>query len=255
MDLSTPYRWLLTVADPGNLFALFALAYIWLNLRKRVTAASVLAALVVAVLLLVPVGAWTLQPLIERFARAAAPSRLDGILVLGGGSENPERLIAAVGLSRRFPHATVVFSDIHDSVEARDTLLRLGVAPSQIRLENHAADTWQNLSLSWCLVRPSPDQTWFLVTSDYHMPRAMGVAQKIGWNLAPWPSGPSQFRPVFSLQFADNLKTLATASHEWFGLVAYYLEGRSSSIFPRGSAGVPTPGKLRCRDGTADSVS
>lgn len=252
------YRWLSTVADPGNLFALFALAYIWLNLRKRVTIASVFAASLVAALLLVPVGAWTLQPLIERFPRTAIPSRLDGILVPGGGSENPERLVTAVGLSRRFPHATVVFSDIHDSVEARNTLLRLGVAPSQIRLENRAADTWQNLSFSWCLVRPAPDQTWFLVTSSNHMPRAMGVAQKIGWNLAPWPSGPSQFRPVFSLQFADNLKALSAASHEWIGLVAYYLEGRSSSLFPRSArppASVPTPEKLRCRDKGGDATS
>jgi uncharacterized SAM-binding protein YcdF (DUF218 family) len=181
------------------------------------------------------------------------------LLVLGGGSDNPERFLSAAALSRRFPQAHMVFSDIHDGAEARAAFLNIGVDPARITIESHARNTWENLSFSFCLVRPKPDQAWFLVTNSYHMPRAVGVAQKIGWNLAPWPAGPVSFRPRIVLQFTQNLRVLGVAAHEWAGLAWYFATGRSAALFPRilspatARAGASPSGTgIRCPAATSD---
>ena len=235
MDFLALYRWLMPVADAGNLLAILLLGFIFVKNRQCPDRISWVVAAVIAVLLLVPIGPLALLPLVDRIPPTPQPAKVDGLLVLGGGTDNPQRFLSAAALSRRFPHARMVFSDIHDGAEARAAFMDIGVDPDRITIESHARNTWQNLWFSWCLVKPKPDQAWFLVTNSYHMPRALGVAQKIGWNLAPWSAGPAPFRPVFGLQFTRNLQVLETAAHEWVGLVWYFARGRSASLFPRSS--------------------
>src|SRR5689334_4070909 len=81
------------------------------------------AALFLAVLVL-PVGYWLLRPLEDRYARPPWPTRVDGVVVLGGGLD-PKiygsrgapsddkvegRLVAAAEFARRYPNARIVFS-------------------------------------------------------------------------------------------------------------------------------------------------
>ena len=72
---------------------------------------------------------------------------------------------------------------------------------------------------------PGVDKTqrWLLLTSAFHMPRAMGAFQKIGWNVTPYPvdylttSGASWYD--FSLHFGPTSWELAL--HEWLGYYVY----------------------------------
>jgi uncharacterized SAM-binding protein YcdF (DUF218 family) len=245
---------MLSIADPGNLVALLLLGFIFVKIRQRPDRLSWIAAASLSVLLLVPIGPWALLPLVERIPPSSAPAKVDGLLVLGGGTDNPERFLTAAVLSRRFPHARMVFSDIEGGGEARAAFLNIGVDPALVTIESHARNTWENIWFSWCLVKPKPDQAWYMVTNSYHMPRAVGVAQKIGWNVAPWPAGPASFRPEFALQFTRNLRALEVAAHEWVGLAWYFAMGRSAALFPRfaspAAAGAPlNGGALHCPTG------
>ena len=80
-----------------------------------------------------------------------------------------------------------------------------------------------------------PESRWILVTSAFHMPRAMGVFQKAGFNVIPWPSDyrtlrEDDWRPTF--QPLEEFSKLQAALHEYVGLAAYRLNGYSDTLFP-----------------------
>lgn len=111
-----------------------------------------------------------------------------------------------------------------------------GIAPERILIEDRARNTAENASLTLELLEsldsatPNNDAPWILVTSAFHMPRAMASFEAAGWTtLTPWPT---DFRGgVFSTrigwQLARNLDELNLATKEWLGILAYRLTGRA----------------------------
>ena len=85
------------------------------------------------------------------------------------------------------------------------------------------------------MIGPRRDETWLLVTSAQHMPRAVGVSRKIGWPVIPYPV---DYRSVKDeplrdgLDVAGNLVRLGDTMKEWIGLAAYYALDRSDELFP-----------------------
>src|SRR3546814_4717611 len=75
-------------------------------------------------------------------------------------------------------------------------------------------------------------ETWLLVTSALHMPRAMGVFRAQGWDPVPLPvdfrgEGRLRFlRPAESL--GGRLAGIDDVAHEWVGLIAYWMLGYRS---------------------------
>lgn len=235
MDVSEASRILEPALGAGNLVAIVMIVLFVIcatSRRALIRNCAIAGAVMVAILLLLPVGSWALTPLEQRFPRAELPGSVDGILVLGGGGDNPERFLAVAPLAREFPHARVVFSDI-DANAGRTGFRRLGLDPARTLIEGRARNTWENLSFTYALVKPRMSGNWIVVTDAYHIPRAMGVAGKLGWRVIPWPSGYHGGLANVSLQFADNLGKLDTAGHEWLGLLAYWAMGRSNELFPR----------------------
>jgi uncharacterized SAM-binding protein YcdF (DUF218 family) len=214
------------------------------QLSRPITFSTIIASFVILVF---PVGSWSMAPLENRFARPRLPDHVDGILVLGGG-ENPQlfqqrgtgavifsegRLVEVAALSRRFPQARIVFSGIEAEV-ARAAFEQLGTDINRITFEERARNTWENLLFSKTLIHPQPDETWLLVTHAVSMPRAIGVARQVGWHVLPWPvdyqTGKEEVS--FSFDFAGNIASLDTAAHEWIGLFVYRLTGRSADWYP-----------------------
>jgi uncharacterized SAM-binding protein YcdF (DUF218 family) len=211
------------------------------------------------VVLLLPVDQWALLPLEDRFPRVAQPpDHVDGIIVLGGSvmpdmtaergipslDDAAERLTTAVALARRYPTARLVFTGgqgavIHGATMeadvARELLLSLGVPPEQLTLERNSRTTYENAVMTKALVRPLPGQTWILVTSAFHMPRSVGIFRAVGWPVLPWPVA---YKSAHSLtlwlpsSLGNHLVGLDTAQHEWIGLIAYRLLGRTETLFP-----------------------
>ena len=244
----------------SKLFWFFAVpshALVWLlalgvalssyRVGRILIAATVLALLV---LVFVPVGDWAIESLENQYPRGPWPAHVDGILELGGGlhstvtalrgvpgAEDGEgRPVATVELARRYPTARIIFSGgtpskniAPESTVARYIFTQLGIAPGRVMYEERARDTWENFIFSRPLAKPKQGEVWLLVTSAYHMPRAMAVARATGWTMQPWPSdyltAPHANSEPGSL--SENLGHLDLAAHEWAGLIAYRLAGRA----------------------------
>jgi uncharacterized SAM-binding protein YcdF (DUF218 family) len=77
-----------------------------------------------------------------------------------------------------------------------------------------------------------PDQPWLLVTSAFHMPRAVGIYRQLGWQVVPYPVDYYSTGDAFRPQFALNLRDLVVGVREWTGLLMYHLTGRTAALFP-----------------------
>ena len=113
---------------------------------------------------------------------------------------------------------------------------RLGVAAGRIELEDKSRNTFENALFSKALVMPKPGERWLLVTSAYHMPRAVGVFRQAGFPVEAYPvdwrtRGSGDFARLFST-VSEGLSRTDTAVHEWLGLMVYRLTDRSSELFP-----------------------
>jgi uncharacterized SAM-binding protein YcdF (DUF218 family) len=159
-------------------------------------------------------------------------------------NEAAERLTVVADLARRYPNARILYSGgngelIGDEREAPFALRLLktfGIAPDRILLEDRSRNTIENAVYSKELARPKPGERWLLVTSAYHMPRAIGVFRKVGFAVEPYPvdwrtrGAQDELRPFASV--GDGLRRVDTAVREWVGLAVYWLTGRSSEPFP-----------------------
>ncbi len=232
----------------------------WFRLGRLLVAAAALSTLAIAML---PLGQWALRPLEDRFSPPVTlPSRVDGILVLGGvideyiigkrgiprsqTATGSPRLDAFLELSRRYPMARHVFTGGSiELINGRDTeadivrriFARIGVDTTRIMFEDRSRNTFENARFSFQLIKPEPEQQWLLITSARHMPRAMGTFRNAGWrNLIAFPvdyatDHETQFQPQFSL--GANLQYLSEAVREYIGLVVYYTLGRMGTLFPQ----------------------
>jgi uncharacterized SAM-binding protein YcdF (DUF218 family) len=206
--------------------------------------------LTLVLLIFVPVGDWAIESLENQYPRGPWPAHVDGILELGGGlhstlttlrgvpgAEGGEgRPVATAELARHYPNARIIFSGgtaskriAPESTVARYIFHQLGLAPGRVIYEERARDTWENFIYSRPLAKPKPGEVWLLVTSAYHMPRAMAIAHEVGWTMQPWPSD-YLTTPVAEFEngsLSGNLGHLDLAAHEWIGLIAYRLAGRA----------------------------
>ena len=204
-------------------------------------------------------GALLIGPLEARFVRPDPPARVAGIIVLGGGFEGAinrarggyemnsggDRYVEAAVLARRYPEARIVISGGNgslllagegDGATAPKLFASLGIPASRLVLENESRNTSENVANIRELVRPAPDDNWLLVTSAFHMPRAMGLFRKAGFPVVPWPvdyrTSGEEGIGFFRDNAMDALQTTTTAFREWCGLVAYKFTGRIDSVFP-----------------------
>ena len=223
-----------------------------------------LAALGFGLLTVAPIGPALKLPLEERFPRLAElPERIDGILVLGGSATPPfswpsgvsafncstVRLLGAVELARRHPEAKLVlvgaglFPVGYDKPATVGLVVKHGIAPARIVLEEKSRTTHENAVYAKELLQPALGETWILITSAYHMPRGVGAFRAIGWQVIPYPVDFSIDRTTdlrASFNLVRGLHDNTMGSHEWVGLAAYRLMGWTRELFPAPTRPVPT---------------
>jgi uncharacterized SAM-binding protein YcdF (DUF218 family) len=86
------------------------------------------------------------------------------------------------------------------------------------------------------LVKPKPGERWLLVTSAWHMPRAIGCFRRAGFKVEAYPVD-RPARPIAeellpSRTLAGGLHQTDQAIHEWIGLGAYWVTDRTSELLP-----------------------
>ena len=248
-----PSNFLITIGIVG----LILLCTRWTRLASWLVITSVA---LLAIAGLSPLGNALMLPLEQRFPpwdpSHGAP---DGIVVLGGAlspdvseargvvalDEAAERITVTVELARRYPNARVIFSGGSNAVVfdeppeapfAVQEFEALGIPHERITAEEQSRNTIENAVFSRLLANPQPGERWLLVTSAYHMPRAIAVFRAAGFPVEAYPvdwrtRGPADaLRPFRSL--GDGLRRTDTAVREWVGLLAYWLTGKTAELFP-----------------------
>lgn len=181
-------------------------------------------------------------------------TRVDAIIVLGGAedlapfrrwhdpafNEAGERVMAGVALALAHPQARLVFTGgvgtlagggAHGDPAALTgaTFQALGIAPDRIVVEDASRTTAENARALRQVLPPAPGAVHVLVTSAFHMPRAMHSFTRAGWTgLVAWPvdyrSGGLGLWPDGKL--GGHLTDLDLAIKEYAGLIGYWLAGR-----------------------------
>jgi uncharacterized SAM-binding protein YcdF (DUF218 family) len=207
-----------------------------------------------------PFGTALILPLEDRFPPwDSSRGPPNGIVVLGGMiasdvsaargtialTDAAERITATAELARRYPTARIVVSAgsnaliFDEGVEAQFAvaqLIALGVAHDRIAAEEQSRNTIENAVFSRLIANPKPGERWLLVTSAYHMPRAVAAFRAAGFPIEPYPvdwhtRGAADLLWPFPV-FWWGLQRTDTAVHEWIGLVIYRITSRTTELFP-----------------------
>lgn len=157
-----------------------------------------------------------------------------------------ERITAVAELSRGFPDARIVLpggenhiltaQPLSESAVARRLPVDPGVDAKRIEMEEISRDTCENAEESLALSKPWANESWLLVTSASHMPRAVACFRAVGFAVIPYPvdfrtqGTESILAPSKSV--SDGLAAADFAAHEWMGLDGYRMRGRTSDAFP-----------------------
>ncbi|MBU13942.1 MAG: hypothetical protein CMQ14_02515 [Gammaproteobacteria bacterium] len=247
---------------PGSLlvilgmFAWLSLVAGWQKISRLFLSLTALFLLLVGTL---PLGEWLISPLENRFAaNAALPMNPAGVIVLGG-AVNPalsdtwgqteiggaaERLTAFIYLANLYPDTQLVFTGGSGSLTeqaykeadyTRFLFEQLDIGDRAIIYESESRNTAENALHSMKLLNPQAAEEWILITSAFHMPRAVGVFCQAGWPVTPYPvdhySDKGELLRV-DYRFSDNLRTLETAIHEWVSLLTYRITRQTDRLLP-----------------------
>lgn len=262
--LLSKITWL--VVAPLNSLVLLLVA--WLACRGlgwRRLAGFFLAVLVVygGALLLTPLPELAVRTLENRFPMPEiAPEEVAGIVLLGGATDDgaiaeargqpvlngaAERLTAAMALHRRMPDKPFIVSGFSGRVNPRgwneaEITTRLfeqqGIDPAAVHFEARSRNTAENARFTAEMVQGAVAEgeirPWLLVTSAFHMPRAVATFRATGLDVLPYPVDfrTEPARLAWPRDLGSSLTLAGLALHEWLGLTAYYVTGKSAAFFP-----------------------
>lgn len=175
----------------------------------------------------------------------------DGVIVLGGAFDHPasfvthgqvplndaaERMTLPLSWLRQHPGMDLVFSGgegrlvgvtgVSEATLAHQFYAEQGLDMTRVQLESRSRSTRENAQRVAELLGPRcRTQRWLLVTSAWHMPRAVAEFQAVGCQVTPYPV---DFRtgadtPWTEYSVTESLHRWQLALHEWIGLAAYRL--------------------------------
>jgi len=240
----------------GLVIVLLAVAWLASAAGRRRWSGAVVGLVLLAWLAVVvaPVDAWLAAPLERRtpVTRSLPPS-VDGIVVLGGSVEwrasvergqlslgpSAERTIAGAALARRYPDAVLAFTGVTPDALSADfraapgpASLFFGEAFADRRpvVLSAAASTYEEALLSLERLQPRPGETWLLVTSAWHMPRAWATFRTLGWTTVPYPVDPMSAGARWGWPdppgAAGRLADVDRIVREWGAVLVYRRTGR-----------------------------
>ena len=244
-----PPTWLILATACGVLC-------LWRNRLRgaKIWLTSVLATIVTVTF--VPVADPLLRHLESRFPQPNL-TQVEAIVILGGASPPDEtrtwgqyalngageRVLFGLALAAKFPDALVVYTGRNESLMALNSampldqdIMQLGkLTQDRFIREGKSRSTYENAILTAPLL-PTPANTRpLLITSAWHMPRSVAAFCAAGVAVTPFPVDYRSGRPAeFDPKFGENMDDLAKAVHEYIGLAAYYVSGRTAELFPKG---------------------
>lgn len=176
-----------------------------------------------------------------------------GVVVLGGALESgyvwthpnqsalneaAERMTEVLPLLRRQPALRVLFTggegelfggNLSEAQRAARFFTAQGIPAQQLLYESASRTTFENALLSKTVPGVNPAQPWLLMTSAWHMPRAMATFRKTGWNVTAYPVDfrAGQQTPWTQYSMDQGARKWKLALHEGLGLLAYRMSGKA----------------------------
>ncbi len=251
-----------TIASPSALLLLAPTLGIALLIAGRARIGLALLVLPVAALLvlaILPVDDWLLAPLEDRFPPLRTlPAGVVGVIALGGAVDPEltedrgmpslngaaERMTALVALGLAHPGLALAFTGgsgrvirghLAEADVARMLFDQLGLAGRAITYEGRSRTTIENAVDLAAILHPTGNQTWVLLTSAMHMPRAMAAFRAAGWHVLADPVGyktAPDLRVELAPSWPERLQGVDAAAHEWIGLAVDRLVGRTGRLLP-----------------------
>ena len=248
------------IVNPFNIFifiTLFTMFLYFINFRRLSLIIYLINFIFIALISFLPIGSYLTYIIEKEFhTNTKIPERVDGILILGGAT-NPllfkefdqislngsaERLVESVMIIRKFEKAKVIFSggsgivnrsDLGHSQVAKLFYKKMGVDINKIFFEDKSRNTHENIIYSKKIAKPKKNENWLLITSAFHMKRALLIAEKNNWKLIPYAvdfKNIKDFKLTPNLNLLSNLNSFQSGLHEWLGLASYYLMGRTEKF-------------------------
>ena len=154
------------------------------------------------------------------------PKNVNGILVLGSGlnfGETPSkegklRLNKAIKYANKFPHLPIYLTGgkgidekLAESTAFKKYLLDNGISVSRIHTEDFSTSTKENFYYTKELLKKEGNNydTFFLVTSDFHMLRAKLIAKHFDINVIPVATATNIFTLPINL-FREEIAFIKT---------------------------------------------
>lgn len=223
----------------------------WVRVGRSLTATTIVALWLAATPL---VSGWSIQTLERQYPPVAIedmPVRDVGIL-LGGTLSQPlpprkylemsdavDRVWHAARLYRagKIKHVLIAAGNVswHETVASeaeliRGLLLDWNVPAEAVSIEKRSRTTRENAVNVKPFLAEHSWQSLVLITSGWHMPRAIAVFRKAGVEVTPSSTdvqvaGTQRFGPIVLLPNARALAQTTRAFREWMGILYYWLRG------------------------------
>jgi uncharacterized SAM-binding protein YcdF (DUF218 family) len=201
---------------------------------------------------LTPLSRVVVMTLEDRFPRMTqVPQDTKGMILLGGSIAQKEteergfpvynlagsRLLEFVALALENPHLKLVFTGTPMEVQAAKEVFDRFKLTQRVTFEKESLNTYDNAYRTAALLKPKSYEKWILVTSAYHMPRAMGLFKGAGFLISAWPvdyhtSGKVNKNTLCSILDRQSWLAWRSSALEWAGLINNYLEGSSPFLYP-----------------------
>ncbi|GAB5045892.1 YdcF family protein [Thermodesulfovibrio sp. TK110] len=202
--------------------------------RKFIRFLAILSALFVYLISIEPVKDLLLYPLEKNYA-VTEKLNADAIVILGGGTysldsfteDTSNRLLAGYRIYKKTKLPVIVSGGavegrIPDSAAMAEMLKKLGVESGKIIEETKSKDTAQNASYVSEICKEKNFKRVILITSAYHMERAVKIFKKTGLMILPYPADfkRSNHYNVYSfLPKFSNFAISSKAIREYIALV------------------------------------
>ena len=207
----------------GLIFALVGLYYLYKNSYKKAKIFLTFSILWIAFISYSPISNILLTPLETKYSKLEnIPKDVKHILLLGGDLQN--RGWEALRLYHKIPNSKIITSGyegskkIPEAIRTANILMELGIPAKDIIIHPKPKDTKEEVIKIKKVLKDTP---FILITSHYHMPRAMALFNKEG--LYPIAAPTNELRKGYSkflsIPNGNNLKQTEIALHEYIGLL------------------------------------
>ncbi|MEJ5338079.1 MAG: YdcF family protein [Aquificaceae bacterium] len=224
---------------PPAIFILMFFLIAMISKRKSVNFIAIFGALSLYLLSVEPVKDMLYRPL-EKAYPVPESLRVDALVVLGGGAYNTgilkedsmKRLLTGFILHKKYGLPLILsggasIGKLPEAEVMRQVLEELGVDKNSIITEVRSRDTFENARYVKEICKRRGFERVALITSAYHMPRAVETFKRSGLEVVPYPTDFKQDKTYNLYSFIPRMSVL----NDSYKALREHLGGLAYSVF------------------------